>query len=89
MEIIMRSDVYEIKSIKRKTQANIIKDWVVGDLIQLSVPASRVGSSRGRTYSSFIEIVNLRDNSKTHFTFNQISTLYNAFELEKLQPHKS
>lgn len=81
MEIMMKSEVYEIKQIKRKTKANVMKNWKIGDKIQLSVKASRVGIGDSGTYATYINVNNITDGTHTMFSFNQISIIYNVFEL--------
>lgn len=80
-KIVLKSEILKITKIKKKTKAIMLKDLVVGDKIQLSVDASPVGGNRG-TYATYIKVENISNKESTYFSFNQISTLYNAFELE-------
>lgn len=84
MDILLKSKPIKITAIKRKTQAKMLCNLVVGDIIQLSIKASRAGSNKG-TYASYITVEHLKTGDKTGFSFNQISTLYNAFELEEIE----
>lgn len=84
MDILLKSKPIKITSIKRKTQAKMLCNLVVGDIIQLSIKASRAGSNKG-TYASHVTVEHLKTGDKTGFSFNQISTLYNAFELEEVE----
>jgi hypothetical protein len=79
--IILKSEILTIVKIKKKTKAKMLEKLVVGDKIQLSVDASPVGGNRG-TYASYITVENVETKERTCFSFNQISTLYNAFELQ-------
>lgn len=80
MIIELKSDILEITNIKKKTQATMLKDCVVGDKIQLSIDASPVGGNRG-TYASYITVKRLRDGKTRSYSFNQINVLYRAFDL--------
>jgi len=80
MNIILESKPLIITAIKKKTQAKMLKDLILGDIIKLSVEAKRVGSNRG-TYATYIQVENIANGETTEFSFNQISILYNAFEL--------
>lgn len=80
-KIVLKSEILKITKIKKKTKAVVLKDLIVGDEIQLSVDASPVGGNRG-TYATYIKVENISNKESTYFSFNQISTLYNAFELE-------
>ena len=80
----LKSEVLIITAIKRKTKAKMLESLKIGDKICLTVDASPVGSNRG-TYASYIEVKNLQDGERTFFSFNQISTLYNAFELSEFK----
>jgi len=83
MKIVLKSDIFEITKVKRKTKANMLENLKAGDLIQLSVDASPVGSNRGSTYASYIKIEDLKTKECAYKSFNQIWGLYNTFELEQ------
>ena len=81
MEIILKSDILTVTKIKKKSYAKMLKNLVVGDKIQLRVSAKPVGRNRG-TYASYIQVVNVKTEEINEFSFNQISILYDTFELE-------
>ena len=83
MKIVLKSDIFVVKNIKRKTKAEMFKDLKAGDMIQLSVDASPVGGNKG-TYASYIKIEKLNSEEYTHKSFNQIWELYSIFELGEL-----
>lgn len=81
-EITMRSDIHVITSKLKRTQAAVIKDWDVGDEVQLSYTAEYVGTaSGGGSYSIDILVFNITKDSWVYKTPNQISVIYRAFEL--------
>lgn len=81
MEIILKSDILTVTKIKKKSYAKMLKNLVVGDKIQLRVSAKPVGGNKG-TYASYIQVVNVKTEELNEFSFNQISILYDTFELE-------
>ena len=83
MDIVSRGNILKIVRQKRKTQAAVLKDWRVGDEIQMSVNAACAGASRGRTYSTDIKVTNVSRNTEKLLTFNQMGMLYEIFELKE------
>lgn len=80
-QILLNSKVLQIIAIKKKTSAVLFKDLKIGDLIQISVPVEKVGTSRGRSYSVNLKITHLKDNSSVLKTFNEISSILSCFDL--------
>ena len=82
VDLTMRSDVVVVSRVLKKTRARVFENFEVGDRIQLSVEAERVGGSRGRSYSVGVQISNLTKGEHTFKTFNTLDLLDN-FELTK------
>ena len=83
-KIELKSVLIKITSVKKKTKAHMLESLSVGDVIQLSIEAARVGMNRGRTYSPYIEIKNIKTGEITHKSFNEIGILYRTFDLEEV-----
>jgi len=82
--IWMKSGTYVVDEIIKKTTAKMFKDLKVGSLIEFSVPVTYAGTSRGRTYSTYITTECLYTGEKVQHSFNQLPLLLNNFKLSEL-----
>lgn len=80
--IRLRSNIMRITAIKKRTKANVMKDWVVGDAIELVIDAGHVGGNRGSSYTTDIAIHNITQGTVTYKTMNTVNHFTDAFELE-------
>lgn len=79
--IMMTSRPMMVTAIKKKTQAEMLKDVERGDVLQFSIPLKSAGRGRG-TYASDVRIDNVTKGTHTYKTLTIASaTVYNSFEL--------
>lgn len=82
VDLTLRSEKVRVTKILKKTQARMFKNIEVGDVIQLSIGAERVGrGSRGSTLAADVRVDNLTKGQHTYKTFNTLGVLDN-FEYE-------
>jgi hypothetical protein len=77
--IMLTSPDLTVIKINRKTKAQMFKNLKVGDKIQFYVPIKYAGRNRG-TYATYITAKNLETGESTQNSFNQISSILDAFE---------
>ena len=81
-KITLRSNILRITGIKKRTAAKTMKDWVVGDAIELVIVAGHVGGNRGSSYTTDIAIHNITQGTVVYKTMNTLSHFTGAFALE-------
>lgn len=79
--IMLTSPIVAVVKINRKTTAQMFKNLKEGDQIEFYVPIKYAGRNRG-TYATYITIKNINTGETTQSSFNQLSSILNAFELE-------
>ena len=80
--ILLKSQIYTVSKILKKTKAKMFTDLNIGDKIIFSIPIKRAGiGSRGNSYTSYITITNLNTDDTTQESFNQIGNRLDCFEL--------
>ena len=82
--IVLSSGTLRVKKLLKKTSAKIFKDLKVGDTVEFTVKLQRAGSSRGRTYSTYIQFKNLNNDETSFNSFNQIANILDKFEFEEV-----
>lgn len=82
-EINMKSKKIKISKINRKTKAEMFETLKENDYIIFEIPLKRSGSGRS-VYASYIKITNLRTNEYTYKSFNELSNILDAFELQEV-----
>lgn len=86
--ILLESEVFEIKSIKKQTQAKIFKDMIVGDKVQFSIEIKESGFSiSGSRRASYIRCTNLNTYQSVYKSFNELPKIIKCFELVKFNKH--
>ena len=84
MNIVLRSGPLVVKTVLKKTTAKLFKDLKVGNRIELFVRLEAAGSRRGRTYSTYIKVMNLDTEEVVSKSFNELPKLLDNFELQEL-----
>lgn len=74
---------FEVIEALKPTQAKMLKNIEVGDILIFEVELKPAGSNRG-TYATYITIINNRTGEETDKSFNQLDILYRAFKLQPL-----
>jgi len=82
--IIMKSEVYVVMKVLKKTKALLFQDVEVGDQLMFSSVLKTAGTNKGKTYASYIQTTNITKNDYTYSSFNQLPKLMAKFELEPL-----
>lgn len=84
--IILKSDILEVKKIKKKTRAQMFENLEVGDSIILYIPVAHAGTlhSSSGTMASYITAENLETGETTKASFNQMPKRLNVFEFVKV-----
>ena len=86
--ILLESEVFEIKSIKKQTQAKIFKDMIVGDKVQFSIEIKESGfSMSGGRRASYIRCTNLNTYQSVYKSFNELPKIIKCFELGEFNKH--
>lgn len=87
MNIILKSEILEVKEIKKKTRATMFEKLKVGDRIQLSIPVDYAGTlhSSSGTMASYITAENLETGETARASFNQMPRRLEVFELIKVK----
>ena len=86
--ILLESEVFEIKSIKKQTQAKMFKDMIVGDKVQFSIEIKESGfSMSGGRRASYIRCTNLNTYQSVYKSFNELPKIIKCFELVKFNKH--
>ena len=80
--ITMVSSPYRIRKILKKTKAKMFKNIEVNDVLVLSVEAETAGASRGRSFASYIEVLNVSKCEAGYVSFNDIEKRLAPFELK-------
>lgn len=83
MNIRMKSKVFEIKKILRKTQAQGMKDLKVGDKIQFETGLQYTTCRRGNSASN-VAMINLQTSERTWKSESMWLNLLDSFELEEV-----
>jgi hypothetical protein len=83
MGIKLRSGILTVSKINKKSYASLFKNLKVGDQLMLSIEVEHLGTSRGRSYASYILIENLGNGETTKDSFNQITPILNCFEFKE------
>ncbi len=82
--IMLKSDVYVVKQILKKTTAKMFTDLKIGNKIMFSIPITIAGpghNTRGGIYASYITVTNLDTKDTRQISFNQIGHILNYFKL--------
>jgi len=82
--IIMKSGIYIVMKVLKKTKAILFEDIEVGDQLTFSSVLKTAGTNKGKTYASYIQTTNITKNDYTYSSFNQLPKLIAKFELEPL-----
>jgi hypothetical protein len=82
--IVLTSGTMEVTAVNRKVTAKLFKNLKIGSQIEFSVALKKAGSNRGQTYSTYIKVKDVWSGETTLKSFNQLPTLLNAFEFEKV-----
>lgn len=77
-------DKYKITKILKHTTAKMFKNCKVDDILEFCIAFCPVGSNR-TTYSSYVNIRNLRTNERTNISINQSANYNKLVELEKIE----
>lgn len=81
--IELSSKKYVITAIKRKTQAEVLKLFKIGDEIMFSYELDiRGNGSGGSTYANYIKIINVTQNLVKIVSVNQSFTFFSSFEID-------
>ena len=70
--------------INKKSKAQGFQTLEVGDIMIFSIEIEAPGSSRGRTYASYIECENKRTGEIGYQSFNEIGNRLGNYEFEQL-----
>jgi hypothetical protein len=80
-EIILKSERFVIKDIKRKTQAQFFKDLTDGDVIEISLALQR----QHYAVAVVVDITNVKTGVMGTHTLNTIRNYLACFELEPVK----
>lgn len=83
--MILKSSVYEVVEIKKKTKAKLFGDIKVGDLLQFETRIKHVGGASNGIYATYIKTTNLTQ--KTSGSKSQTETVkyLDYFELIEVE----
>jgi len=82
--IVMNSRIYIVMAVLKKTRAVFFEDIEVGDQLMFSSVLKTAGTTKGKTYASYIQTTNITKSDYTYSSFNQLPKLIAKFELEAL-----
>ena len=84
LSIILKSEILEVKKIKKKTRAKMFENLEVGDKIRLSIAVEHAGTlhSSSGTMASYITAENLETGETTRASFNQMPRRLEVFEFK-------
>ncbi len=87
--MILKSDVFVVKSIHKKTKAKFFEDLHVGDLLQVEMELRHTGSaSGGGTYASYMTVRNLSKDTSVVNSQSQLVNNLRNFEIEEMENQK-